>query len=246
LFEHVVFDGSGRFDELLTADYGFVDSELAGFYGVDAPDADGAWAKRALPADRAAGLLAHPAVLATYAHSDQSSPVRRGLFVRERLLCQPLGSPPPNAGGVPEIDPDATTRERFEQHSDDPACNSCHRFIDPIGFGLEHYDAMGAWRDEDGGSPVDDSGVVIDLESMGAGTEQPFAGAEELSAILAQSEAAEACFARHAYRFVLGREEGEGDACSVGGLERIFIESGGDITELIVTIAQLPSFTRRK
>jgi hypothetical protein len=68
----------------------------------------------------------------------------------------------------------------------------------------------------------------------------------ELAGILAESPAAEGCFARHAYRFVMGRTEGESDACSVDGLEKIFVESGGDIQELIVAITQLPSFVRRK
>src|SRR5581483_8748966 len=83
------------------------------------------------------GVLAQGSFLASYAHSDQTSPVLRGLAVRQRLLCQELGAPPPNVGNVPAIDPNATTRQRFSQHSSDPACHACHQYLDPIGFGFE-------------------------------------------------------------------------------------------------------------
>ncbi|MCA9699864.1 MAG: DUF1588 domain-containing protein, partial [Myxococcales bacterium] len=138
---HVVFDGSGSFDELLTADYSLVNPALASHYGIAGLDpglGDQDFVEAQLPPERA-GILGHASLLASYAHSDQSSPVRRGLFVRQRLLCQQFGTPPPNAGGVPEVDPNATTRERFRQHSSDPNCSICHQFIDELGFGFERF-----------------------------------------------------------------------------------------------------------
>jgi hypothetical protein len=154
----VIFDG-GAFEDLFVADRTAAAPRLRAFYGAD--DAG------LLPEGRRAGLLAHGSVLATYAHSDQTSPVRRGLFVRTRLLCQTFGVPPANAGGIPEIDPDATTRERFEQHSSDPTCASCHRYIDPVGFGFERFDAMARYRTEEHGLPIDASGVVTSPEALG-------------------------------------------------------------------------------
>ncbi|MCA9620707.1 MAG: DUF1592 domain-containing protein [Myxococcales bacterium] len=246
LFSHVVLDEQGHLDDLLAADYAFVDSRLATFYGLEDADVIEGFEKRQLPAERAAGILAAPAVLATLAHSDQTSPVRRGLFVRRRLLCQELGAPPPNAGGVPEVDPNATTRERFRQHSDDPACNSCHRYIDPIGFGFERFDAIGQRRDVDAGQPIDDSGILAGLDGLADGTEHAFAGLPGLAALLIEAEGVETCFTRHAGRFVMGRLEGEGQTCGLEALEKSFVASGGDIRELFVAITQLDSFTRRR
>lgn len=248
---HVVFDGGGRYRDLLLAEHSFVDAELAALYGVDLEAGASGHAPIALPAERRAGLLGHASVLATYAHSDQTSPVRRGLFVRERLLCQHIGAPPPNAGGVPEVDPDATTRERFEQHSADPTCSGCHQHLDPIGFGFEHFDAIGAWRDLDAGKPVDASGLVTSVEGLGSGVDVPFQSLPALSSILAESESAPACFARQVARFsrggfVGGGADQEGVSCGSALIEQAFAASGGDLRELLVATTQLPGFLTRR
>ncbi|MEM6290611.1 MAG: DUF1592 domain-containing protein [Myxococcota bacterium] len=241
LFEHVAFDGSGRFEELLTADYSFVDARLAALYGLD--DAGTADTPAALP-DTRAGLLGHASVLGSYAYSDQSSPVRRGLFVRRALLCQELPDPPPDAGGVPEVDPNATTRERFDQHSSDPACAGCHVFIDPVGFGFEHFDAVGGYREQDAGKPVDASGTLAGVG--GLEEDAPFTGVAELGALLAQSDEAPQCFAHQVYRFTHGRLETEEDACAVEQLGERFAEVDFDILELFVATITAPEFRYRQ
>ena len=240
---HVVFDGGGAFDTLLTADYSLLTPALAAHYGAPAPA--GEW-QPAPQAPGRAGLLGHASVLATYAHSDQSSPVRRGLFVRERLLCQHFGTPPANAGGVPEIDPGATTRERFRQHSADPACALCHQYIDELGFGFERFDAVGRWRDQENGLPIDPQGDMNDVEGMGAGTRAPFHSLPELAALLAGSDAAHDCFARQAYRFAMGYLEAPADLCGLAAIEDRFAAAGYDVRELLVAIAGAPSFTLRR
>ncbi|MCB9538222.1 MAG: DUF1592 domain-containing protein [Myxococcales bacterium] len=239
---HVVFDGSGRFADLLTADYTVGDARLAAFYGLDRA-ADGT-----LPyADAArAGVLGHASVLATYAHSDQTSPIRRGLFVRRRLLCQELPPPPPNAGGVPEVDPDATTRERFRQHTDDDFCRGCHQYIDGVGFGFERFDALGRWRDTEAGQPVDARGELNDLEGFGAGTQATYEGVHELAALLADSDAARDCFVRQTFRFAQGREDAADDACAVRDLRADFDAAGGDVRALLTAVAAHPSFVLRR
>jgi hypothetical protein len=127
---HVVFDSSGRFEELFTADYTVLDPVAAGFYGLAAPG--GGTGVVQYGDGRRSGLLGHASLLAATAHSDQTSPIRRGLFVRRQLLCQDLPPPPANAGGVPDVDPDASTRERFAQHTADPVCAGCHRYTDRV------------------------------------------------------------------------------------------------------------------
>lgn len=244
--EHVVFESTGRYDELLTADYTFVNGALAPIYGMTAPAADAGFAETRYPDGRRAGLLGHASLLARYAHSDQSSPIQRGVFVRRNLLCQSFAQPPANAGGVPDVDPSATTRERFAAHTADPACASCHRFIDPVGFGFEHFDAIGAWRETESGEPVDAHGSMDDVNGLGTGTTAPFASLPELGAILAESDAAETCFARQYWRFAHGAREAAADRCAVAHLEDAFRESGGDIRELIIRVYTSPDFTRRR
>src|SRR5262249_33669546 len=137
-----------------------------------------------------AGLLTQPSVLAVTAHADQTSPVRRGKFVRERLLCEPISPPPPHVKALPPMgDPNSPTRQRFTQHDTDPFCASCHHLLDPIGFGFEHYDPMGRWRDKDQGLPVDASGMVTDSKDVNGA----FDGAVALAKKLAESEEVRAC-----------------------------------------------------
>ena len=238
LFAHVAFDGTGTYGELLTASYTFAPPELAAHYGIEAGDA-------VLLADGRAGVLGHGSVLATYAHSDQSSPVRRGLFVRERLLCEEFGAPPPDAGGVPDVDPDATTRERFDQHGSDPACSGCHQYIDPVGFGFEAFDAAGAHRTTENGVGIDDSGTLPDVEGRGTGTSHDFNTLAGLGAALAASDAAPACFSRQWMRYTNGRLEGSEGQCVVDNLAAGMAEDGGDLLRVLIRFAGSPAFSRR-
>lgn len=234
----VIFDG-GSFADLFVADSTLAEPRLRAFYGADEAGL--------LPEGRRAGLLAHGSVLATYAHSDQTSPVRRGLFVRTRLMCMELGAPPANAGAVPEIDPDVTTRQRFEQHSSDGTCASCHQHIDPIGFGFEHFDPAGAWRDLDAGQPVDASGVLSYVNGWeDAESSVTFATLPELAQALAESPQASRCLVRQVHRFASGRLETEADEPTLAAIERSWAEQDGDLVELFVAWTQTPAFSLRK
>jgi hypothetical protein len=199
-----------------------------------------------LPPERRAGLLGQGSVLTSTAHSDQSSPIRRGLFVRERLLCQELGAPPANAGGVPEVDPNATTRERFQQHSSDPFCRSCHQYIDEVGFGMERFDAIGRYRTTENGQPIPPDGNMNDVEGLGTGTKGLYDALPELASIVAGSEAFHRCFTRQAYRFAHGALEKDADLCPLEDLHTQFAASGYDVRELLVSIARSPGFAARR
>ena len=233
--------GEGTLPGLLTTPRTRLDASLAALYGVDAPETGSG--RTLLPDDRA-GLAGMAAVLAATAHSDQTSPVRRGLWVRERLLCQDLGTPPANAGGVPELDPTATTRERFAQHSSDPACASCHQYIDTVGFGFEGYDAIGAARTTDGGQPVDDSGSVLGLEGIGGTDRIAFAGTAELARIVAASDAAPACFVQTTWAWTLGRAAA--DACTLDTTTAAFRAAGQDHRALVAAVVASPAFVQRR
>lgn len=244
LFSHVVLDGSHTLTELLTADYTFADAAIARLYGLPTPSGPGL-VRVSLEGTPRRGILGHGSVLGAYAYSDQSSPVRRGVFVRERLLCQHLGTPPPNAGGIPDVDPNATTRERFQQHSADPFCASCHRAIDPIGFGFERFDALGKLRDSEAGRPIDARGDLIDLEALGAGTTAPFTSIAELAQLLADSRAAHSCVATQYYRFARGTLESEGDRCALDAVTTR-LSTTDDLRELIIATYAAPAFLERE
>jgi hypothetical protein len=186
------------------------------------------------------------ALLGAHAHPNESSPVRRGLFVRSRLLCQTLPPPPPSLDITPPgLDPSLTTRERFAKHSSDAACANCHRLIDPLGFGFERYDGVGGYRATEHGKAVDASGEVIGLEDMNDEKRTPFNGLQELGAIVAASPNAQACFARQLFRYARGGENGAIDACAVARLQTAFKESGFDIKRVLVEVVRGKSFLTR-
>lgn len=241
---HVVFDGSHDASDLFGADYTFLDEALAKHYGI--AGVTGAEMRLVKYGDGSlrAGVLGHGSVLATTGHSDQTSPIRRGLFVRRRLLCQEFAPPPPNAGGVPAVDPNATTRQRFAQHTANPFCKSCHQYIDDVGFGFERFDTVGRMRDKEGDKPVDAQGDMNDVEGFGKGTHAPFSNLAELGRTLAASDAAKTCVARQAWRFARGRLDD--DICQIAPVKQRFLEKGGDLRELFIAIAVDPAFVVRK
>lgn len=160
-----ILDEGGSLTALLTASHSFMNKSLADFYGVSGAPSEDAWVKVPLDPTRNAGFLTHAGHLAALSKPNQSSPVHRGKFVREQLLCQQLPPPPPNIDITPpDLDPKLTTRERFAQHSTDPTCKGCHHLMDPVGLGFEHYDGLGKWRDEENGLPIDDSGKVEEAD----------------------------------------------------------------------------------
>jgi hypothetical protein len=243
LAAHVVLDGSGRYDDLLTSDETLASDALRAFYGLE-PARSGAAASTA--PERAAGLLGHASVLGAYAAHDRSSPIQRGLFVRQRLLCQDLPPPPNDVPPLPPVDPGATTRDRFEQHTAVEACRACHQYLDPVGFGFEQFDAVGRYRAEENGRSVDASGDLADLEALGAGTHAPFDGLPALGRVVAGSEAGPACFARQVYRYASGHLEAEADACALARLTARFEAAGRDVRELFVATLTDPSFLTRR
>jgi hypothetical protein len=188
-----------------------------------------------------AGLLTQPALMALLAHSDQSAPVLRGVFVRERLMCIPVPPPPPSVNVTPpDPDPSATTRERFRVHTESDECKGCHAMIDGIGFGFEAYDQFGRYRTVENGLPIDVKGEVL-------GTGDPsldgaFEGAPALSARLAQSRRVRDCVATNWYRFAFGRMETSADACSLDDVKARFDKSGGKLDELLISITQSVAF----
>jgi hypothetical protein len=241
--DFVIRRGDGKLQTLLSAPFtvGSAGPQLLQLYGATAPAAaDGTVA---LDATQRAGLLTQAAFLATHAHSNQTSPVHRGLAVRKNLLCTSLPDPPMNVDNTPpEPDPTATTRVRFEQHRNDPSCKGCHELLDPIGVGFETYDAVGAYRTMENGLPIDSAGELV-----GAGDASGvFNGGVELAQRLAQSADVRECVKKQWFRFSLGRSEGPDDACTLASLSEQFAASDYDIKALLVGLVTSDAFRFRK
>jgi len=239
----VLAQGDGRLETLLTSAFTLSeDPALLALYGVELPAGHVSGEPIALPGEQRAGLLTQPALMARHAHADQTSPVHRGQLVREKLMCQILPAPPPEVDNVPpDPDPDATTRERFEQHSADESCRVCHELIDGLGFGFEQYDGVGAFRDEEGGLPVDASGWIVGTSAING----DFDGAVELAGMLAGSVEVRDCMARQWFRYSLGRMDTAQDECTMDRLATAFEDSDHDVRSLIHEIVLSDAFRYR-
>ena len=238
---HVARQPDGSLGELFTADYTFADAQLAAFYGVDGPSGT-EHARVDLPPEERSGLLTHAGLLARLGSTRAGSPTFRGLLVRSRLLCQEIPEPPADvADSLPEPDEVVTTRDRYREHAERDACSGCHRLIDPIGFGFEHYDGVGAYRTHENGALVDATGTVVGTRDA----DGDFDGARELAERLAASEEVSDCVATQFFRFAHGRVEGEDDACEVQRLRARFSESDGGLVSLVTTVIDGSSFRYR-
>jgi hypothetical protein len=163
--------------ELLTANYTFVNERLARHYGI--PNVYGSRFRRVALSGQRGGLLGEGSILTTTSHATRTSPVLRGKWVLENLLGAPPPAPPANVPPLKENkagEQSSTVRERLEAHRQNPVCASCHARMDPIGFSLEHFDAIGRWRDTDESAPIDASATLPD------GTK--FSGAADLRTVL--------------------------------------------------------------
>lgn len=235
---------TGTLPDLFSAGYSFMSAPLATFYGLGAasgPPSPSGVPRYAAGPDRG-GILTHGSILATQGKNDSSAPIQRGKLVRERLLCQKL--PPPPAGlniQLPPVDPKLSNRERFTAHDQNPACATCHRLMDPIGFGFEGFDAVGRHQTADHGKPVDTTGEVLESAHTGG----KFDGVLQLEQMLGKSPDVEDCFALQWTRFAFG-ESGDGAEAAVHQRAlAAFRLAGLRLDALILALTRDPRFTTR-
>jgi hypothetical protein len=238
----VLWQGPGTLAAFLTSTDTEVNAPLAALYGVAAP-ASG-WAAATLDPTQRAGFLTRANFLASRAHQLEGSPPLRSVFIRDRLLCLPPLMPPADANlSEPAATPGATAqtnRQLFAARIAPATCKGCHTIINPMGYGLENYDAVGAYRTTDNGLPVDATGSI-----NGTDVDGPFTGGVELSKKLAASKTVAACAASNWYAYAVGRDLGAADACRLGKLNLALSDSGGDVRELLVAIATSPELIYR-
>ncbi|HVX83276.1 MAG TPA: DUF1592 domain-containing protein [Phycisphaerae bacterium] len=155
--------------ELLSADYTFLNARLAKFYGIEGVNGEEFRKVSLAGTKRSGGVLTQGSILTLTSNPTRTSPVKRGKWVLENLLNAPPPPPPPNIPALPgDSHPNSgTLREQMERHRADPTCASCHAMMDPIGFGLEHFNAVGQWRDvDDSKEAIDATGVLVTGESF--------------------------------------------------------------------------------
>jgi hypothetical protein len=200
LFENIIHEDRPVLD-FIGADYTFVNERLARHYHIAGVEGE-AFVKVALPADRPGGILGQGSYLTLTSNPTRTSPVKRGKYVLENLLGTPPPPPPPQ---VPNLDDKARTelhgtlRQRMEQHRVDPTCASCHARMDPIGFGLEQFDGIGARREQDEGAAIDPQGQLVSGEK--------FQGPAELRKILLTTKKSDflRCISEKTLTYALGR-----------------------------------------
>jgi len=238
LFHHIVQEDRSVM-ELLTADYTFVNERLAKHYGIRGVTGN-AFRRVDLPGENRRGLLGHGSILMMTSHANRTSPVLRGKWVMEVLLGSPPPPPPPS---VPSFDETAgsedgrvlTTRERMESHRENPACNSCHRVIDPIGLALDNFDVTGAWRIKENLTPIDPTGVLYD------GT--PIDGPASLrNALLKRPSVFKRTFARNLMAYAIGRRVEYYDMPTIRAMERNAAENGDRMSYFILGVVQSSAF----
>jgi uncharacterized protein DUF1592/uncharacterized protein DUF1588/uncharacterized protein DUF1585/uncharacterized protein DUF1595/uncharacterized protein DUF1587 len=239
LVRWVLEESDGRFETLLTTSTIPVAPELRDIYG--APAGDVPWEPLALPERH--GLLTLASVNAVRATADRSHPIKRGVFLLEQVLCASVPAFPGNvdiAGPLESTADLPTARQRLQPLIERDDCRGCHTTINPPGFALENFDAVGRYRTAENGVVIDASGELR-LDGVTAS----FAGPADLIDQIAASEQARNCYATQLFRFAAGKTEAAEDQCSLDVVQEAFTASGGDLREALVAITTTDAFRYR-
>lgn len=246
-----VLDQGGTFSTLLTTRDAYVNQTLAKLYGVsDGPADDQTFKWVTLNAQQRAGLFTRGAFLLLQSNAQVKSPIRRGAFLVEHVLCRELGEPPPNANDTPIVGGNIegqrlTVRDAVHLNTSGPSCSGCHSIINPAGFPLDHYNGIGQYeevetgKDEDGTAwelPIDASGqfVVADIKD-------PFSGGVALSEVLAKSKDVRHCVAERLFTHAFARHTDPHEASSLDWVKAEFAATD-NLRALVLAIVQSPAF----
>ncbi len=244
LFREVAFAGLPA-NQLLTADFTFANDRLAQHYGLPAPGSTEPVRISLAGNVERGGLLSHAGILSLTSHPNRTSPVKRGKWVMDELLCAVIPPPPPDvdvSATAAAAEQGLSQREALEQHRANPACAACHTLMDPIGLGLENYDVIGAYRTMDANKPIDSAGMLP--------TGEAFSGPRELAQIIAAKPEFTRCMTQKLYTYALGRppsdEAGHLDPSTIDAIAARFSASGNAFSELVAAVVQSPTFLTRR
>ena len=215
------------------------DASMSRFYGLTPPPGPGFGVIRPTGDQKRFGLLTYPALLASMARGEETSPVARGILFVEEVLCTNVPAPPPNLDAVspPEAHPRATMRERLGEHTDNALCNACHKLFDPIGLGLENYDGYGVWRTHENGQRINAAGRLLDID---------FDGPAGLASLLGKAEEVSDCLVVQWFRYTFGREpQRPADDCTIKQLKAAFTRDGRSLQALLLATVETDAFRMR-
>lgn len=233
--ERVVFDAESDFRDVMTTRETFVNRRLAALYDVPAPVPDGFGIVELPEGRQRVGLLGQASWLNLHSHAVSSSATLRGKAVREVLLCQVIPPPPSDVDvSIPEPSGETLTlRDRVAEHLFDPACSGCHEAMDPIGLGLENFDAIGVWRVTDNGAEIDVTGTLDTVD---------FANPVELAESIRNHPAFAPCTVRTLARYATGRSESRDELSHLEVLSAHFAAGDYRIKPLLLEIVMSPMF----
>jgi cytochrome c553 len=233
--DQTVWSDKSDFRDLLLAESVPLNGRLAALYGPGTDLAADAPFENVTPSgtDRA-GLLSHPYLLAAFAYTEATSPIHRGVFISRSLLGRALKPPPVAVSPLsPDVHKDLTTRERVALQTNSTACMSCHAMINPLGFTLEHYDAIGRFRSEELGKPIDAKGEYVTR----AGDKVQFAGVRDLAKFLADSDETHAAFVQQLFHYLVKQPIRAYGPDRLDELKAEFKQGEFNIQKLVATIA---------
>ena len=232
--DDLVFTQKGDYLSLFDSKTTFVNNELAAYYGLPAAATDG-WRKATLPdSPPRVGLLGAGAILSAFAHPQRTSATARGKFVANSLLCRSIPDPPPGIAPLPSTPgPNQTWRQVLSQHRTAAQCAVCHGVLDPLGFGMETFDAAAKYRTTDNGQPIDATGSIDGMA---------FNGLAEMSAVIRKQAVAGPCFVSKVYSYLQGRSVNNQDAAALDALATRFASSGNLVNQLLLELVSSDAF----
>jgi hypothetical protein len=237
--DDIIGSDAADFRQLLCADYVYLNGRLAQFYGAEL-SADAPFQKVALDPRERAGILTHPYLMSSFAYTASSSPIHRGVFIARSVLGRVL-RPPPEAVAplAPDLHPDLTTRQRVTLQTKPESCVSCHGLINPLGFTLEHFDAVGRYRSEEKGRPVDASGSYENRK----GETVKFGGVRELATFLANSDETHTAFVQQLFHYMVKQPVRAYGPQTLPNLKRFFAANNFNLRKLMVEIMATSALT---
>jgi hypothetical protein len=239
LFFNEFLTGDHDFLDMLDANFTFVNGRLAQHYGLSGVTGS-SFQMVSLTGSQRAGLLGQASILTVTSTPNRPSIPKRGKFVLSEILCAPPPDPPPGIPTLPAMaSPGQTERQALVQvTSSSPVCNSCHSQLNPLGFGLEHFDGIGAYRLTDNGQPIDATGNLPDGTS--------FDGSVQMASVLKANPAVATCLAQKLFSYALGREPTASDGSTLAAFVAQAASNGNRLHDLVVAIASDSTFVTRR
>lgn len=245
-----LWSATGGLTTLLTGTQAFANASIAPLFG-----ATGVTGTSLVPISvnsaQRAGILMHPAIMATFATDTGSHPIKRGVFVWDQIVCQALPDPPPNIPAFPGVPPNSSVRQAYEAFTSPALCQACHSKINPVGFLFESYDTVGAYRTvDDNGQPVNSqvtvAGAVDATGNPDATLNVPTANAVQfVTNLVADGTLTTRCMVTQLYRYALRRMESSADQSTISKLASSYTSASQNTASLLGGLAQTPGFLNR-